>query len=37
MIETYDALCLREPWLELILLGIKTEESRTKCLRKHRR
>lgn len=32
--ETYDALCLKEPWLELILLGIKTLETRTKCLRK---
>jgi hypothetical protein len=34
MIETYDALALKEPWLELILLGIKTLETRTKCLRK---
>lgn len=34
MIRTYDALCLKEPWLELILLGIKTLESRTKCMRK---
>lgn len=32
MIEVYDALCLKEPWLELILLGIKTLETRTKCL-----
>jgi hypothetical protein len=41
MIEIYDALCLKEPWLELILLAadgvtinIKTLETRTKCLRK---
>lgn len=34
VIETYDALCLQEPWLELILLGIKTLETRTKCLRR---
>lgn len=34
MIETYDALCLKEPWLELILLGIKTLETRTKLMRK---
>lgn len=41
MIETYDALCLKEPWLELILLAadgvvlnIKTLETRTRCLRK---
>lgn len=33
-IETYDALCLQEPYLELILLGLKTLETRTKCLRK---
>lgn len=33
-VEVYDALCLQEPWLELILLGIKTLETRTKCLRK---
>ena len=32
-VETYDALCLKEPWLELILLGIKTLETRTKCMR----
>lgn len=34
MIETYDALCLKEPWLELILLGIKKLETRTKLMRK---
>lgn len=34
-IETYDALCLQEPYLELILLGIKTLETRTKMLRKN--
>lgn len=33
-IETLDGLCLQEPWLELILLGVKTLETRTKCLRK---
>lgn len=33
-IETHDALCLQEPWLELILLGLKTLETRTKCLRR---
>ncbi len=33
-VATYDALCLKEPWLELILLGIKTLETRTKCMRK---
>lgn len=36
-IETYSALCLKEPYLELILLGIKTLETRTKCLFKDAR
>jgi hypothetical protein len=34
LVETYDALCLREPWLELILLGHKLLETRTKCMRR---
>lgn len=34
MIECYDALCLKEPYLELIMCGIKTLESRTKIMRK---
>ena len=33
-VEVYDALCLKEPWLELILLGFKTLETRTKLMRK---
>jgi len=33
-LEVYDALCLQDPWLELILSGHKTLETRTKCLRK---
>lgn len=33
-IGTLDALCLKEPWLELVLLGIKTLETRTRCLRR---
>lgn len=33
-IEVMDALCLQEPWLELILSGVKTLETRTRCLRK---
>lgn len=33
-VQWYDALCLMEPWLELILCGYKTLETRTKCLRK---
>jgi hypothetical protein len=32
--DACDALCLREPWLELILVGIKTLETRTKCMRR---
>ena len=32
--NTYDALCLKEPYLELVLLGIKTLETRTKLMRK---
>jgi hypothetical protein len=34
MIEYYSAFCMKEPWLELVLLKIKTLETRTKCLRK---
>lgn len=34
MIEVYDALVLKEPWLELILLELKTLETRTKLMRK---
>lgn len=34
MIEVYDALALKEPWLELILLELKTLETRTKLMRK---
>lgn len=30
MIETYKAICLKEPWLELILLLRKTLETRTR-------
>src|SRR5258706_4405576 len=34
LIECYDALCMMEPWLELVMLGYKTLETRTKCMRK---
>ncbi len=34
MIQVWDALALKEPWLELILLGLKTLETRTKLMRK---
>ena len=37
LIEVYDELCLKEPWLELILIRIKTLETRTKCLFKEAR
>lgn len=33
MIDTYCALALREPYLELLLMGLKTVETRTRCLR----
>lgn len=33
-VELYDALCLKEPWLELILLDIKGLETRTRLMRK---
>lgn len=34
MVELYDALCFKEPWLELMLLGLKGLETRTKLMRK---
>lgn len=33
-VELYDALCFKEPWLELMLLDIKGLETRTKLMRK---